>query len=49
MARPIATLAEVADARTFFEKRLQSGAYTEEKYNKQMAILDEIEARIRNS
>lgn len=48
MPRPITTLDEVAKARAFFEDRLQSGAYSQEKYDKQIAIIDQIENDIRS-
>lgn len=49
MSHPISTLEEIADARSYFEKKLHSGEFSQEKYTKQMNILDEIESKIRNS
>lgn len=48
MSGEITTMKQLTAARTYFEKKLQNGEITQEKYTKQMGYLDRAESRIRS-
>lgn len=48
MPGEITSMKQLTAAREYFEKKLQDGEISQEKYTNQMTILDKIESRIKN-